>query len=151
MKHKVWAAAGLMCAAASAVTPGYAQDAPSPKELSGIAAFGKELYDARCSNCHSNTAGESSLAPTLHGVIGRKAGGVEGFPYSQKLTGLDFNWDKESLGGWLASQSLEFPDPAHAPPRRGRPRRAAVARRVSRHAQGLRPACGEYRALFSLG
>jgi cytochrome c len=76
-------------------------------ELSGIEAYGRDIYQGRCSNCHSNEPGQSSLAPTLHGLMGRKAGGVEGFPYSEKISRLDLVWSPETLKVWLASQSLD--------------------------------------------
>ena len=79
------------------------------RELTGTAAFGRDIYQGRCSNCHSNKPGESSLAPTLFGLVGRRAGGVEGFAYSEKLMNLDFVWSPESLSGWLSSQSLDSP------------------------------------------
>jgi cytochrome c len=47
------------------------------------------------------------LAPTLFGLVGRKAGAIEGFPYSEKITRLDLVWSAESLKLWLASQSLD--------------------------------------------
>jgi cytochrome c len=77
--------------------------------LSGIEAVGQEIVAARCSNCHSLTPAPTSFAPTLHGLLGRKAGDVEGFPYSEKLRALDLVWSSESLDVWLASQSLESP------------------------------------------
>lgn len=81
----------------------------APKQLSGIAAFGRDLYQGRCSNCHSDKAGENSLAPTLSGLFGRKAGGIDGFPYSEKIRMLDLVWQKESFQAWIGSQSLDSP------------------------------------------
>ena len=68
---------------------------------------GSELYQGRCANCHSNEPGKTIFAPTLFGLIGRKAGGVEGFPYSEKITHLDLVWAPDSLGAWLQSSSLD--------------------------------------------
>lgn len=81
----------------------------SGAEFSGIASYGQDLYQGRCSNCHSNKPGESSLAPTLHGLMGRKAGGVEGFPYGEKISRLELVWSKETFEAWIGSQSLDSP------------------------------------------
>lgn len=95
---------------AAPVSAVQAAEADKPvSALSGVAAYGFELYEGRCSNCHSNKPGESSLAPTLFGVIGRKAGSVEGFPYSEKISRLELTWTADSLGAWLNSQSLDSP------------------------------------------
>jgi cytochrome c len=77
--------------------------------LRGIENFGFELYQARCSNCHSNEAGKTLFAPTLFGLMGRRAGSVEGFPYTQKITQLGFDWSTESLSRWLSVSSLDSP------------------------------------------
>ena len=68
---------------------------------------GLELYQGCCSNCHSNKPAKTIFAPTLFGLIGRKAGGVEGFPYSEKISHLDLVWAPDSLGAWLQSSSLD--------------------------------------------
>lgn len=100
----------LSVAAAALFGPARADEADkAAPRLTGVAAYGFELYEGRCSNCHSNQPGQSSLAPTLHGVIGRRAGGVEGFPYSEKISKLELTWTADSLGAWLNSQSLDSP------------------------------------------
>ena len=111
MRFCGWAAVVPFVTALATLAPAEtpAEANPPPTELTGTAAIGRELYLARCSNCHSNKAGETLFAPTLRGVIGRKAGGMEGFPYSEKLQNLDFAWTPDSLRGWLSTQSLESP------------------------------------------
>jgi cytochrome c len=78
-------------------------------EITGIAALGRELYGVRCSNCHSNEPGKTIFAPTLFGLMGRRAGSVDGFPYTAKITQLGFDWSPETLGGWLQSSGLDSP------------------------------------------
>lgn len=95
--------AGLLTAGG----PAGARAGEAAEELSGIAAYGQDLYQGRCSNCHSNKPGQSSLAPTLHGLMGRKAGGIEGFPYSEKISRLELVWSKETFEAWIGSQSLD--------------------------------------------
>lgn len=78
-------------------------------EPSGIAVFGQQIYQARCSNCHSNAPGKTIFAPTLFGLIGREAGSIEGFPYTEKIARLDLVWTPESLNAWLFSINLDSP------------------------------------------
>ena len=110
MRWTNFAIAGLVAgiAAGSPAMAGETSDT-SRSELTAAAAYGRDIYQGRCSNCHSNKAGETAFAPTLYGLIGRKAGGLEGFPYSEKLQNLDFVWSNESLSAWLRSQSLDSP------------------------------------------
>ncbi len=96
MRWTNFAIAGLVTGivAGSPVIAGETSDT-SRSELTAAAAYGRDIYQGRCSNCHSNKAGETAFAPTLYGLIGRKAGGLEGFPYSEKLQNLDFVWSNE--------------------------------------------------------
>ncbi|MGQ0672602.1 MAG: c-type cytochrome [Hyphomicrobium sp.] len=103
-------AAGLLAITAPAAAMAQETTDPSPPAaLTGISAYGRDIYQGRCSNCHSIQPGESSLAPTLHGLIGRKAASIEGFPYSEKLTHLDLVWSADSLDAWLSTSSLDSP------------------------------------------
>ena len=80
----------------------------------GDAAHGKQVF-AQCGICHSTEPGEQKLGPTLFGVVGRKAGAVQGFRYSpgvQKLS--DTTWSPEKLDEWLANPSKMAPGTAMA-------------------------------------
>ena len=80
---------------------------PSALVLTG---FGQTLFDQRCSNCHTLTPGERSLAPPLLGLIGRRAGSAEGYHYSVKLAGSDLVWDRQTLNEWLEKSTIATPD-----------------------------------------
>ncbi|VDK66118.1 unnamed protein product [Gongylonema pulchrum] len=43
---------------------------------------GKKLFKTRCLQCHVIDADLNKNGPTLKGLIGRKSGTVDGFPYS---------------------------------------------------------------------
>jgi len=64
---------------------------------------GEDIFKAKCANCHSTTGGMSTLAPDLHGVVGRKVASLSNFKYSPALEELDFVWTPEKLDSWLAS------------------------------------------------
>jgi cytochrome c len=103
---------GLLAAPAlaqSAVTPAVvakkqvatptamAQLAASP---GGDASNGKKLFSQSCSGCHQVKSG--SVAPTLVGVYGRKAGTAPGYKYSQGMAESGITWDAAKLDVFLA-------------------------------------------------
>jgi cytochrome c len=58
---------------------------------------------ALCRSCHTITEGGPDLTgPNLHGVFGRKAGGKEGYSYSDAVKAAGFVWDAGQLDKWLA-------------------------------------------------
>ena len=54
----------------------------------GDAAKGEKVF-AKCKTCHEVATAKNKVGPTLHGVIGRKAGTAEGFKYSPAMAGSD--------------------------------------------------------------
>lgn len=58
----------------------------------------------RCKACHSLKAGQNKVGPSLHGVVGRPAGTVEGFRYTdlnQQAGDLGLVWTKENIVAYL--------------------------------------------------
>jgi cytochrome c len=60
---------------------------------------GKELFEKRCTGCHS--LDQDKEGPRLRGVYGRQAGKVSGFKYSAALQSSVITWDESSLDKWL--------------------------------------------------
>jgi cytochrome c len=68
------------------------------------AANGAKIF-AKCKACHVIDAPTNRVGPTLHGVIGRTAGTVEGFKYSESMAqhGKDgLVWNNENIDKYLA-------------------------------------------------
>ena len=63
------------------------------------AGAGKDVFDRRCSGCHA--ADSSKEGPPLRGVVGRKAGTVSGFLYSDSLRASGITWNEGLLMKWL--------------------------------------------------
>lgn len=75
----------------------------------GDAAKGKDIFN-RCAMCHSNTSGAPNrIGPNLFGVVGRKAGTVEGFSYSAAVKSSGITWTPENLGKWVMGPGKFIP------------------------------------------
>ena len=68
---------------------------------------GKELFERRCSGCHS--LDKDKEGPRLHGVYGRAAGSVPGFEYSDALKASHLTWDADTLDRWLTDPEQVVP------------------------------------------
>lgn len=73
----------------------------------GSAIKGKEIYDARCSACHS--VDDNRVGPMHMGVFGRKAGGVKSYSYSEALSKSKVVWNRDTLTVWLTNPETLIP------------------------------------------
>lgn len=63
-----------------------------------------------CIGCHSIEPGDHRTGPSLAGIVGRRAGSVEGFGrYSEALKESGVVWDRETLDAWLADPRALVP------------------------------------------
>ena len=59
---------------------------------------GERQFVRKCSICHSLTQdGLRRAGPSLHGILGRKAGAVTGYFYSETLQDSDIVWNEETI------------------------------------------------------
>lgn len=73
----------------------------------GDPARGAELYEARCTGCHSLDA--NRIGPMHRGVVGRKAGSVKDYTYSAALRKSKLTWDEVNLDRWLTNPEALVP------------------------------------------
>ncbi len=66
----------------------------------GDAAKGKKVFN-KCETCHSFDPGKKKIGPHLKGIVGRKAGSVEGYKYSKAMKAADIVWDEANLDEFL--------------------------------------------------
>ena len=79
-----------------ASAPAWAADA------SGDPISGKAIFQHICQNCHSNEIGVNKVGPSLWAVVGREAGKVPGFEYSDAMKANKAVWSASSLDAYLA-------------------------------------------------
>jgi cytochrome c len=62
---------------------------------------GEIIFNNHCRKCHTVKQGDNRLGPSLYGIVGKKAGQVEGFEgYSGGLEGI--TWDEATLDKFIA-------------------------------------------------
>jgi cytochrome c len=71
----------------------------SPGTAGPNPSAGKDVFEKRCTGCHATDS--SKEGPRLRGVVGRKAGTVAGFQYSDALRNSGITWTEELLAKWL--------------------------------------------------
>ena len=69
---------------------------------------GQALFQKRCTGCHALDSDHEG--PRLRGVIGRAAGSVKTFEYSEALKNAKFTWDEANLDKWLTDTEAVVPD-----------------------------------------
>ncbi|MDX2275503.1 MAG: cytochrome c family protein [Hyphomonadaceae bacterium] len=81
---------------------------PAPYNAADLAA-GRRVF-GQCRSCHTIEAGAPNrIGPNLHGVMGRQAGSLDGFNYSDPLKAAGFVWDAERLDQWLQAPQTFLP------------------------------------------
>ena len=69
---------------------------------------GQALFEKRCTGCHALDMDHEG--PRLRGVVGRAAGTVKTFQYSDRLKNAKFTWDEATLDKWLTDTKSVVPD-----------------------------------------
>jgi cytochrome c len=66
----------------------------------GDAAKGATSF-ITCKTCHAIELGVNKIGPSLHGIVGRKAGSIAGFNYSAANKNSGITWTPEKLFQYL--------------------------------------------------
>jgi len=74
----------------------------------GDAAAGKRVF-VKCMACHSIQEGQNRVGPSLYGVVGREAGTVDGFNYSDANADSGITWTEETLFAYLENPQEYIP------------------------------------------
>jgi cytochrome c len=83
--------------------------AVSTSAMAQDAAAGEKVF-IKCKACHQIGEGAKNLVgPELNGVVGRKAGTVEGYSYSEANKGSGITWDEATLKEYLKNPKAKVP------------------------------------------
>jgi len=96
----------MLGGAAHAQQPAQQPDHPKPPK------FDQDLeleFNGHCRECHSFVKNDNRLGPSLYGVVGRKAGAVPGFNYSDSIKGSNIVWDEKTLDQWITNPAAVIP------------------------------------------
>jgi cytochrome c len=87
-----------------------AEPAQSPQSENASGGSGQVKFNNSCRTCHSMREGDNRLGPSLHGIIGRKAGSSPGYTsYSQAMVNSGIVWDEATLDRFLANPDAVVP------------------------------------------
>ena len=79
-----------------------------PAFAAGDAALGEKSF-IKCKACHDVTQGVNKVGPTLKGIVGRAAGTVEGYKYSDANKNSGLTWDEATLSEYLKNPKAKIP------------------------------------------
>ncbi|MFN7914275.1 MAG: c-type cytochrome [Vicinamibacterales bacterium] len=96
LKNGVASAIGVLGFAALTAGAAHAGGAQDVKN-------GQNVFDSSCGNCHTVKEGKHKSGPSLFGVVGRTAGSVDGFVYSDAMKGSGIVWTAEKLDAFAAN------------------------------------------------
>lgn len=98
----------VLGAALAAVSLGGASASETSFEKAKIVA-GEMLYKAECRRCHAPDADHASYGPRLENVIGRVAGSVPDYDYSETLKRSGLVWTEAALRAWMEDNTGFLP------------------------------------------
>src|SRR5262245_14767131 len=64
---------------------------------------GQLAFNNACRTCHTLKEGDNRLGPSLHKIIGRRAGSLPNYGYSSAMKDADLVWDKATLDRFIAN------------------------------------------------
>ncbi len=70
---------------------------------------GEAVFKRNCAVCHTVDPGKNKIGPTLFGIVGRKAGTVPGFAYSEANKKSGVTWTEQTLDTYLTDPRKFIP------------------------------------------
>src|SRR5437763_16582449 len=80
----------------------------APSDTKADTVAGRAAFEKRCTGCHA--LDHDKEGPRLAGVVGRKAGSVAGFAYSDAVRKSAVVWNEATLAKWLTDPESVIPD-----------------------------------------
>jgi cytochrome c len=77
--------------------------------LAQDAAAGEKVFQ-KCRACHQvGETAKNAVGPVLNGLIGRKAGTIEGYSYTDANKNSGITWDEATLAEYLKNPKAKIP------------------------------------------
>lgn len=80
-----------------------------PALAAGDAGKGADVFAQECAECHSPKEGKNKKGPTSFGVVGRKAGTVTDFNYSDALKASGITWTPDKIDAYITAPKKVVP------------------------------------------
>jgi cytochrome c len=87
---------------------------PNIAHAAGDAANGKAAFVRECAICHTvEKGGPNRFGPNLFGILGQKAGTVQGFNYTRAFkAAAEWTWNENLVAGWIGAPGQMVPGTA---------------------------------------
>lgn len=79
----------------------------SPLAVAGDASAGSDVFKTECSECHSIKEGRNKKGPSLFGIVGRNAGTLADYSYSDALKQAHWVWTAQKLQSYLSQPAKQ--------------------------------------------
>jgi cytochrome c len=79
----------------------------APAARAGDAAAGSSVFKTECSECHTVKEGRNKKGPSLFNIVGRKAGTISDYQYSDALKHAQWVWTAEKLHSYLSQPAKQ--------------------------------------------
>jgi cytochrome c len=70
---------------------------------------GAKIFSDECSECHSMKEGKNKKGPSIFGLVGRKAGTLSDYDYSDAIKSSGIVWNSEKLNAYITSPQKMLP------------------------------------------
>nr|WP_295107472.1 c-type cytochrome [uncultured Caulobacter sp.] len=70
---------------------------------------GQQVFEQKCTMCHSLQPAPGKMGPPLAGVVGRKAATAPGFAYSTGLKNANITWTAEQMDAFIKAPGKTVP------------------------------------------
>lgn len=79
----------------------------SPIARAGDPKAGADVFKSECSECHTTRQGKNKKGPSLFGIVGRHAGSIADYDYSDALKHAQWTWTTDKLHSYLSQPAKQ--------------------------------------------
>jgi cytochrome c len=79
----------------------------SPYARAGDASAGSDVFKTECAECHSVKEGKNKKGPSLFGIVGRNAGSLTDYNYSDAMKQVHWVWTPDKLHDYLSQPARQ--------------------------------------------